>query len=270
MNYQNRFVIFIDILGFKEKIKATIDESRNDKPELIHAVANAMKLTPLLFEGGIGMKKYFSKSKRVTQFSDSIVISFEVEGLDDVFMAIANTRLLILELIYKGFLCRGGIALGKLLHTRRYLFGPALVEAYELESKAAIYPRVIVNQQSLEKAFIAFVLKKKQYSKGDLIDFAEIEKLFAKDFDGNFYLDYFRNIGSEIDEGFEIKYYMQLESLIKAGLASNSEATKMKYYWMREKYNQFVLLAKRPRLWKALKEHKELELLKFCKDLKKI
>ena len=40
---------------------------------------------------------------------------------------------------------RGGIALGRLIHEEGgALFGPAMNEAYSLESKLAIYPRVVI------------------------------------------------------------------------------------------------------------------------------
>ena len=47
--------------------------------------------------------------------------------------------------LLSGFLIRGGITIGKLYHnaTQGVVFGEALVEAYNLESKDAIYPRVI-------------------------------------------------------------------------------------------------------------------------------
>lgn len=266
MNYQNRFVIFIDILGFKEKIITTINDKGDDVPESIKRISSAMKLTPLLFDD----IDEVDKSRKVTQFSDSIVVSFEIEELDDLFLAIANTRLLILELVYKGFLCRGGIALGKLIHTKESIFGPALVEAYELESKAAIYPRVIVNENSLLNAFVVYIEKKKVYNENTITDFTEIKNLFSKDFDGNYYLDYFSRATTDIDYGFQIKYYQQLEAIIKEGLSSKSEATKVKYYWMREKYNQFVTAAKRATTLKTLKQNKEHELYEFCKSLKKI
>ncbi len=268
MNYQNRFVIFIDILGFKEIITSTTDKEGNDVLEAITSIINAMKLTSQLYNDGDELQNDFTKSKRVTQFSDSIVVSFEIGKLEDVFIAIEKTKLLILELVYKGFLCRGGMALGKLLHTDEYLFGPALVEAYELENKAAIYPRVIVNEDSLYDALKTFAQKKGSITKNDIIDFQEIEKLFVKDFDGHFYLDYIIDSFTHIDYGLYEKYYAHLESVIKAGLSLKNQSAKTKYYWMREKYNQFVKNAKSFRSIKQIKAGKDKKLLAFCKSLK--
>jgi len=44
---------------------------------------------------------------------------------------------------------RGGITIGKLIHEENgALFGPAMNEAYLLESKCAIYPRVVISEKA--------------------------------------------------------------------------------------------------------------------------
>ena len=48
-------------------------------------------------------------------------------------------------------LTRGGIAVGQMVHNQEIAFGPALVEAVELEQTTAIYPRVIMTDKSYQK-----------------------------------------------------------------------------------------------------------------------
>lgn len=270
MTYQNRFVIFMDILGFKEKMNSTVDKKGNSITSKIDEVITAMNLVPELYHVENKELRSFSKTKMVTQFSDSIVVSFEIEALDEIFLAIDSTNLLVLELVYKGFLCRGGIAFGKLLHTTKHLFGPALVEAYELENKAAIYPRVIVDEMSLFNALKAFVESKGSFSNSDRIDFEEIQKLFSKDFDGHYYLDYIINVFNRLDKGVYKKYYPYLKKTIQNGLAHPSQSTKTKYYWMREKYNQFVSNATSNETIQQIMQSGDKKLLAFCKSLKLI
>lgn len=83
----------------------------------------------------------------ITQFSDSLVLSCKAED--------GATSILLLEFIAKlmlgafqhGFLLRGGITLGLLSHQEGGpLFGPAFIEAYALESKYALWPRIIVDK----------------------------------------------------------------------------------------------------------------------------
>ncbi|WP_331701786.1 hypothetical protein [Paenibacillus sp. IITD108] len=44
---------------------------------------------------------------------------------------------------------RGGITYGKLYHSDGIVYGLAMIDAYNLESKCAIYPRVVVNGSAL-------------------------------------------------------------------------------------------------------------------------
>lgn len=89
-----------------------------------------------------------------------MVISICEEDLDpaisrhNIMMAIINhIQQAISCAIRNGFLVRGAITVGKLYHTDGVIFGPALVQAFELE-KQAKYPRVIVSNEiinSLQK-----------------------------------------------------------------------------------------------------------------------
>jgi len=83
----------------------------------------------------------------ITQFSDSFVLSCPAENQHScsyLLQAVYLIHLMCFESL--GMMVRGGITLGKLIHEENgALFGPAMNEAYELESKSAIYPRVIIS-----------------------------------------------------------------------------------------------------------------------------
>lgn len=51
-----------------------------------------------------------------------------------------------------GFLLRGGATVGPVHHKRGVVFGKAMVEAHKLESRHAIYPRVIVSRKLYSQA----------------------------------------------------------------------------------------------------------------------
>lgn len=48
-----------------------------------------------------------------------------------------------------GCLIRGGIATGSLYHAKGVVYGPALLEAYELESQFAQQPRIILSEETV-------------------------------------------------------------------------------------------------------------------------
>ncbi len=84
------------------------------------------------------------------QFSDSIIISMPRRHDLDVGRMIKLVAEFQSSMLFSGFLIRGGITAGPMFHEGRIAFGPALNRAYELESKIANFPRVVIDP-SLER-----------------------------------------------------------------------------------------------------------------------
>lgn len=76
-------------------------------------------------------------------FSDTLVLAAPVLRKDDEEAAIGGLVVqaawLQLNLIAEGFFARGGLSFGRFHIRDGLVFGPALVEAYDLESKTAIH-----------------------------------------------------------------------------------------------------------------------------------
>lgn len=89
------------------------------------------------------------KDRRVTTFSDSVIISYPIDCMYALLLEVWYLTCAISE---SGYLVRGGITSGKLYHNNKIVFGPAMNRAYYLESKVASVPRIILEQGYLEKA----------------------------------------------------------------------------------------------------------------------
>ncbi len=80
-------------------------------------------------------------------FSDTLVVASPVRG-DDEESALGGLLVqaawLQLDLVLKGFFVRGALCLGKFHMHSGLSFGPALVEAYALESTQAVHPRIVL------------------------------------------------------------------------------------------------------------------------------
>jgi hypothetical protein len=79
----------------------------------------------------------------MTAFSDCYVLS-------EVFPAwhvVAAVQALGSRLLAEGILTRGGVVQGGAYHNGRVLFGPGIVEAYNLEREVAKYPRIVVSEE---------------------------------------------------------------------------------------------------------------------------
>ncbi|MGL6047835.1 MAG: hypothetical protein ACRC02_15440 [Vogesella sp.] len=165
MEYENRICCFIDVLGFKSAIEDSCSqpEIRDRLYELIAELPqdirdSLVRMLPFYSFGEADIS--FDERKRLvfentsfelTQFSDCFVMSAksdDVIGCDFLLRAI---YLITVDFFFDiGLMTRGGVSSGLLIHKANgVLFGPAMNYAYGLESKFAIYPRVIFSQGAI-------------------------------------------------------------------------------------------------------------------------
>jgi len=159
--YEDRLVAFVDLLGFSNKVASS---GRGENLSEIFGVINdysSENWLRSLFSGfSRGDKQplqgedYIQLQDRypilVTQFSDSFVFSARLadEHACRYFPFLLGG--LIEKSLEYGFLVRGGVAAGQLIHhSNGPLFGPAFLKAYELESKMAVYGRIIFDTSAL-------------------------------------------------------------------------------------------------------------------------
>jgi hypothetical protein len=234
MNYEDRVVCFLDILGFRSHVADTI------KPD----GAEAKDKTDLLIKAFDGIRNILDidrpekrEGQEVTQFSDSVVISFRANEESGVFYALLNIMWVQLNLVFKGILCRGAVARGKLVHTPKVLFGPGLVDAYVLESKAAIYPRVILDQSIIDIGTMAHASDQLPiHEKESIMD------LLEKDSDGMYYINYITGARSELNDP-ELDYpdYLyNLQQIVSLGFKLKDPSIIVKYSWLREKVKPHI------------------------------
>lgn len=165
-------VAYLDILGATNRIKDSTGQ--NDSLNLIH---NLYKHIMDLANPDTGIKKYEGIQFKI--FSDNIIIAKELTSGADV-----DSVLILLNCVSNflcssvgdsvGWLVRGGITIGDLYIDETIVWGSALVRAYELEDKIAVYPRVIIDNS------IAEVLQKAR----------DAQDYIRKDIDGLLYLNY--------------------------------------------------------------------------------
>lgn len=274
MKYEQRIVTFIDILGFKSLLDETVDKNNEDVEDKINLVISAYEAIREIWNLDVAPSDLLSNkssSKQVSIFSDCIVVSSKVEESSEVFYTLLEIKWLIMRLLSRKILCRGAVALGKFIHTPNYLFGPALVEAYILESKAAMYPRVILDHSIIEAG--------SEYCASHHTSTQEKEILYSlleQDSDGMYYIDYFFKAQSELDDPeYDFPAYIQnLGDIIRKGLMASSHHQKadlkVKYSWMRERYNRMVEIVTNKASIDRLRQSGEDVLADFYLDLKKI
>jgi len=141
MEYKNSFVVFLDVLGFKNMVN-----SEDEKIEKYLQIVNKQ----IKYLEGIEEKKDIKS----IVISDSIILS--VETTDNQYININTLRNLCLfvaliqeALALENIWLRGAISYGKTYFDEesKQIVGKGYINAYELESSLAKYPRVILDNK---------------------------------------------------------------------------------------------------------------------------
>ncbi len=250
IDYKEHLVCFIDLLGFKSAIDQSIENNEIQKAlyDLIHDLKekslkkrvygnipylyldpqNTVKPAGEVF--GDNVVEQFSESfpLKITQFSDSFVISCPSNNSASCTLLLECIYTIKLMFFYDlGMMLRGGIALGQLVHEEGgALFGPAMNEAYSLESKLAIYPRVVISDNAynlLSKsseghpALKAIFSSNDDYKVFDLISVFECPEIKIK-----FELEQLKAVEQDILENSE-KAYPKIKYLLDRWLQKQTE-----------------------------------------------
>jgi hypothetical protein len=234
-NYKERYCLFLDILGFQSHINETISPKKEiKKPMTFSRLKEALNIISkdVHYREAVEVSgKLFPTSRQVTQFSDSVVVSYlKDEPNSGVTSILMDVHKLQLDLVNRGILLRGAITSGLLYHDDKFVFGPALNEAVALE-KLANYPRVILDGEILDEAGL------KRFSPPE--HSRSINSMVTEDFDGLYYVDYFNVHPDDFDEEWDVllEYLEKLRGIIKNLAHKNNPSIKVKHSWLRTKFN---------------------------------
>jgi len=216
--YEQKYVCFLDILGFSSAIL------HPDHPHFNRCTGyffEALKLLKKWHKNQIS-KKIPSKGDRflrrleISQFSDCVAFSC---ALDPYSLSLFFDRAAQLqrELLKGGLLSRGAITKGEIFHKNDYIFGPALVQAVEMEEKAS-FPMIILSVDVLQDLHADPA--RNNYS----------QKIQC-DLDNNYYVRYIEN-WEYIRNAIE---FAQLKETILFGLRDPN--VEEKYKWLASKFN---------------------------------
>jgi len=113
MTYEDRIVCFLDVLGFKELVNATVRPDSSVDEAKVAAIAKALNTIRRAMD--VDNPTKLVDGMQVTQFSDSIAFSFPANENTAVFHALLQIVWVQLELVDHGILVRGAIKCGKLV-----------------------------------------------------------------------------------------------------------------------------------------------------------
>ena len=207
--YEQKYVCFLDILGFSSAI------IHPDHPHFNRCTGYFVEVLKLL-SNIPSRHDIFLKALEISQSSDCVAFSCAIEptSLSIIFDRVMQLQT---ELLKGGLLSRGAITKGEIYHKNGYIFGPALIQAVDIE-KNANKPRVILSVDVLEDLHADPAHNNYSYK-------------IQCDFDNNYYVRYIENweyIGNAIE-------FEQLKESILLGLRDPNVAEKHK--WLASKFN---------------------------------
>ena len=211
--YSQYLVASLDILGIKERMCGA------DSLQILNAIRDEYET--IIRDTHANDKEFSSPTwHEFKVFSDNIVMARKVNNRKEMEQQLHNIAGNILFLQTRlwcrhHLLLRGGIALGNFYIDDLIAFGPGLLEAYQLESKIAIYPRVILSPKLNEFA-------NKWPAK---------TPLFSNDSDNYIFVDYFSFWHNRFPNEEDRKKHI---TFVELGL-NNNECIRQKYSWMIEK-----------------------------------
>lgn len=225
------YCAFLDVLGFSERVRESYKSGREDLLLESFHQALANRIDELKESANLSML-YFKS------FTDNVVLVHPQcsEDMESEFGAIIGTIAeLQLQMALEGFFVRGGLAINKLFMDENSVYGIALLEAYELESKRAINPIVVMcddTRQLVDKHV-------KHYSENAAPQYRDV----LKEQNGRYFLNYLSEciIAGDDREYLDVDLLRQHKDQVELALQANAGVPRVfsKFSWLAAYHNYF-------------------------------
>jgi hypothetical protein len=228
-------VAFIDILGFSQS--STSCTSIEDAQHLLDRIAAAIDDSRSFVREPIADGESALGSRWATKFfSDNLAFGYPFDEEADNH---ASTALFIircaqryqLKMTLNGFFVRGALTHGPICLTDEIIFGSALIECYQLESKASIVPRIV-----LAEPLQHLVMKSYRASAGETEP--SMEQAICRDVDGWWFVNYLA--AAQDSRGVQWELIEQHKTSILESLSHTTRHDVLpKYGWACRYHNVF-------------------------------
>ncbi len=224
------YCAFLDVLGFSERILASYKDGSAD--ELLGKFHKILARGIARFTENTDESMLYFKS-----FTDNVVLAhprFSEDMESEFGFILWAIKEYQFDMALNGFFIRGGLAVDQLFMDANSVYGPALLEAYRLESKVAVNPVVVLCDNTMK-----LVNKHLTYYGESAPQLRDV----LKGPDGRYFLNYLTECIIEGDEGDYLvhehlrSHKTQIESALKAYVAI--PAVFAKFTWLASYHNYF-------------------------------
>ena len=176
--YGIRLVAFLDIIGLRNIVK-----SFPQKPSQFQDILKTIGFFSYDQQIASETSNKFNLNWEYSIFSDSVIISAPFPD-SPIFPVITQIGYVCFLLLGIGILIRGGIVIGRMFHKGNNAIGQGLIDAFEIESNQAFYPRIVITQKVAE-----CLDKDIAIAHAHSIIPSSISKFYRQDADGCKYVD---------------------------------------------------------------------------------
>ena len=239
--YRWSVVSYFDVLGMKELLE---EDDPNNVARVLE-IARSFSQPDAEVAGMYGWE--------FVNFSDLILRAVPIKSevnqktrIGLVFHELLDLANIQVNLVSKGVLVRGSMTIGPVTIDRGLVFGPALAKAYMLESRMAVFPRIVVEDLVLEALAQIPLLR----SHDPEYEEAAVRSLIQQDVDGMWFVDYLGYLFENADDHEQHidavrihKNSVATQLKNAAGLPPGSperQSRVAKALWLREYHNRHV------------------------------
>ncbi|WP_111657770.1 hypothetical protein [Isoalcanivorax indicus] len=129
------YTALLDVLSYRNRLNQDVQSGKESfKDDLVQSLSIFNTVNNAIFS--------------VQAISDTVIIT--CNNHDRFVEFIALLKKVFISFMERGLFIRGGVAYSKHFHSGRITYSHAVARAYELESKEAIYPRIVIDKNILD------------------------------------------------------------------------------------------------------------------------
>lgn len=241
--YEECLVTFFDILGFRNLLNTKSSAEISRLLSIFRQVSEGDELIPATRSDEIRLG-----SEVIAEIvSDAIVRVRTIETqyrVGALYWELLDLFHIQIDCLNAGMLVRGAMTIGP-MHVGTNLdgpiFGPGLVQAYEMEGREVMFPRIAIHEDVIKRHREDQKLQREGHSIEEEDQY--LAGILRQDDSGLHFIDYLRASFDEFDYGYAdwLTFLDEHKELIETGLASNCNSSiRRKYSWMKNYHNSVV------------------------------
>lgn len=241
-DYEECLVTFFDVLGFRNLLQTRSGAEIRELLSLFRRVSEGDAVRPTRSDE---MRMISEVHAEIV--SDAIVRTRTTETqyhAGPLVWELIDLLHIQIDCLNNGILVRGAMTIGHMhlgIGFDGPVFGPGLVQAYEMEDREVVFPRVAIHEDVIARHREDSSLWREGHDYEE--EARHLRNLLREDESGLHYIDYLRASLSEFDNGYLdwLSFLYRHKELVERGLSSNPNATiRRKFSWLKNYHNGVI------------------------------